>query len=105
MGFITVQGGNLCWLVSLIQIGPTILMIESLLQVMFLVWDLDLSLGLVRNNKLFLFLQQMQNIEPQLTPVRKLYGFNRYFQRLDSSSSNLLHFGVTIKVPSSLTKI
>ena len=24
-------GGNLCWLVSLIQIGPTILMIESLL--------------------------------------------------------------------------
>ena len=56
LGFIIVQGGNLCWLVSLIQIGPTILMIESLLQVMFSVWDLDLSLRFVRNNKLFLFL-------------------------------------------------
>ena len=51
-------GGNLCWLVSLIQIGPAIMMIEILLQVMFLVWDLDLSLGLVRNNNLLLFLQQ-----------------------------------------------
>ena len=30
-------------------------MIEILLQVMFSVWDLDLSLGLVRNNKLLLF--------------------------------------------------
>ena len=58
LGFITVQGGNLCWLVSLIQIGSMILMIESLLQVMFLVWNLDLSLGLVRNNKHLLFLQQ-----------------------------------------------
>ena len=28
-GFITVQGGNLCWLVSLIQIGLVILMIEE----------------------------------------------------------------------------
>ena len=35
MGFITVQGGHLYWLVSLIQIGLAILMIESLLQVMF----------------------------------------------------------------------
>ena len=49
--------GNLCWLVSLIQIGLAILMFESLLQVMFSVWDLDLSLGLVRNNKLLIFLQ------------------------------------------------
>ena len=64
LGFITVHGGHLCWLVSLIQIGSMILMIESLLQVMFSVWDLDLSLGLVRNNKLLLFLQQKQNIEP-----------------------------------------
>ena len=103
-GFITVQGGNLCWSVSLIQIG-SILMIESLLQAMFLVWDLDLSLGLVRNNKLLLFLQQKQNIEPQLMPVRKLYGFDRSFQSLDSSSSSLLHFGATIKVPSNLAKI
>ena len=63
LGFITVQGGNLCWLVSLIYIGLVIMMIESLLQVMFSVWDLDLSLGLVRNNKLLLFLQQKQNIE------------------------------------------
>ena len=34
--------------------------------------DLDLSLGLVRNNKLFLFLHQKENIEPQLIPVRKI---------------------------------
>jgi hypothetical protein len=33
--YITVQGGLLYWLVSLIQIGPTTLMIRSLLQVMF----------------------------------------------------------------------
>ena len=72
---------------------------------MFSSWDLDLSLGLVRNNKLLLFLQQKQNIEPQIMPVKKLYGFERSFQSLDSSSSNLLHFGVTIKVPSSLPNI
>ena len=35
LGFITVQGGSLCWLVSLIQIGLAILMIEILLQVMY----------------------------------------------------------------------
>ena len=58
-----------------------------------------------RNNKLLLFLQQKQNIEPQLMPVRKLYGLDISFQSLDSSSSSLLHFGVTIKVPSSLPKI
>ena len=63
LGFIIVQGENLCWLVSLIQIGLTILMIEILLQVMFSVWDLDLSVGLVRNNKILVFLQQKQNIE------------------------------------------
>ena len=72
---------------------------------MFLVWDLDLSLGLIRNNKLLLFLQQKQNIKPQLVPVRKLYGFDRSFQGLDSSSNILLHFVVTIKVPSSLQNI
>ena len=38
-------------------------------------------------------------------PVRKLYGFDRSFQSLDSSNSSLLHFGATIKVPSSLPKI
>ena len=92
-------------MVSLIQIRMMILMIESLLQVMFSVWDLDLSLGLVRNNMILLFLQQKQNIKPLLIPIRKLYGFDRYFQSLDSSNSNLLHFGATIKVPSSLPKI
>ena len=38
-------------------------------------------------------------------PVRKLYGFDRSFQSLDSSSSILLHFGATIKVQSSLPNI
>ena len=37
--------------------------------------------------------------------TRKLYGFDRSYQSLDSSSNNLLHFGATIKVPSSLPKI
>ena len=37
-------------------------------------------------------------------PIRKLYGFDRSFQSLDSSSNNLLHFGVTIKVPMKLAK-
>jgi hypothetical protein len=36
LGYITIQGGLVYWLVSCIQIGPTTLMIESLLQVMFL---------------------------------------------------------------------
>ena len=54
----------------------------------------DLSLSLAK-----------QNIEPQLMPVRKINGFGRSFQSLDSSSSSLLHFGATIKVPSSLPKI
>ena len=71
----------------------------------FSVWDLDLSLGLVRNKKLLLFLQQKQNIEPQLMPFKKLYGFDRSFQSLDSIRSSLLHFGATIKVSSSLPKI
>jgi hypothetical protein len=62
LGYITVQGGLLCWLVSLIQIGSMTLMIESLLQVMFSALVLDLSLGLVRNNRLFLFLQQKQSM-------------------------------------------
>ena len=92
-------------LVGFIDSDWAILMIESLLQVMFSIWDLDLPLGLVRNNKLLLFLQQKQNIELQLMLVRKFYGFDRSFQSLDSSSSSLLHFGATIKVPSSLPKI
>jgi hypothetical protein len=62
LGYITVQGGLLCWLVSLIQIGSMTLMIESLLQVMFSALVLDLSLGIVRNNRLFLFLQQKQSM-------------------------------------------
>ena len=37
--------------------------------------------------------------------VRKLYGFDKSFQSFASSSSNPLHFGVTIKVPSSFPKI
>ena len=63
------------------------------------------ALGLVRNNKLLFFLQQKQNIKPQLMPFRKLYGFDKSFQSLDSSNNNLLHFGATIKVPSICTKI
>jgi hypothetical protein len=50
-------GGLLYWLVSLIQIGLMTLMIESLLQVMFSALVQDLSLGPVRNNMLFHFLQ------------------------------------------------
>jgi hypothetical protein len=57
LGYITVYGGLLYWLVSLIHIGLAIMMIESLLQVMFSSLVLDLSLGLVRNNRIFLFLQ------------------------------------------------
>jgi hypothetical protein len=38
-------------------------MIGSLLQVMFLALVQDLSLGLVRNNRLLHFLQQKQSIE------------------------------------------
>jgi hypothetical protein len=56
-GYITIQEGLLYWLVSLIQIRSMTLMIESLLQVMFLALVQDLSLGPVRKNKLLLFLQ------------------------------------------------
>ena len=58
-----------------------------------------------KNNQLLLFLQQKQNIEPQLMPVRKLYGFDRSFQSLDYSNNNLLHFGAIIKVPSNSPNI
>jgi hypothetical protein len=58
--YITVQGKLLYWLVSLIQIGSTTLVIESLLQVMFSALVQDLSLGPVRNNRLLHFLQQKQ---------------------------------------------
>jgi hypothetical protein len=50
------KGGLLCRLVSLIQIGSVTLMIEIILHIMFSVFVLDLSFGLVRNNKLFLFI-------------------------------------------------
>jgi hypothetical protein len=62
-GYITVQGGLLYWLVSLIQIGSATLMIGSLLQVMFSALVQDLSLGPVRNNRLLHFLQQKQSTE------------------------------------------
>jgi hypothetical protein len=55
-GYITVQGGLLYWLVSLIQIGTTTLKIGSLLQVVFSSLVQDLSLGPVRNNRLLHFL-------------------------------------------------
>jgi hypothetical protein len=55
--YITFHGGLLCWLVSLIQIGSVTLMIKILLQVMFSALVLDLSLELVRNTRIFLFLQ------------------------------------------------
>jgi hypothetical protein len=50
-GYITVQGGLLYWLVSLIQIGLTILMIRRLLQVMFSALVQDLSVGPVRKKQ------------------------------------------------------
>ena len=50
--YITVQGGLLYWLVSLIHIGLETLIIENLLHVMFLALVQDLTLGPVRNNKL-----------------------------------------------------
>jgi hypothetical protein len=62
-GYITVHGGLLHWLVSLIQIGLASLMIGSLLQVMFSTLVQDLSLGPIRNNRLLHFLQQKQSIE------------------------------------------
>jgi hypothetical protein len=40
---------------------------------------MDLSLGHVRNNRLFLFLQQKQSTEQQLMQVKKPYGFDRSF--------------------------
>jgi hypothetical protein len=62
-GYITIQGGLLYFLVSLIQIGSTTLMIGSLLQVMFSALVQDLSLGPERNNMLLHFLQQKQSTE------------------------------------------
>jgi hypothetical protein len=56
LGYIKFQGGLLYWLVSVISIVLATMMIESLLQVMFLVLVPHLSLGIVRNNRLFLFL-------------------------------------------------
>jgi hypothetical protein len=45
-GYITVQGGLLYWLVSLIQIGSATLMIRSLLQLCFQPWFRTCHLGL-----------------------------------------------------------
>jgi hypothetical protein len=81
------------------------LMIKSLLQVMFSALVLDLSLGLVRNNKLFLFLQQKQSTKQWLMQVKKPCGFNRSFQSLDSNNNIQPPSGVTIRVPSSSPKI
>jgi hypothetical protein len=89
LGYITVQGGLLYWLVSLIQIGSVTLMIESLLQVMFSSLVQDLSLGPVRNNMLFLFLQQKQSTKQWLMQVKKPCGFDRSFQSLDSKQQHL----------------
>jgi hypothetical protein len=57
------SGGVLYCSVSLIHIGSGTLMIEILLQVMFSSFVHDLSLGPVRNNRLFHFLQQKQSTE------------------------------------------
>ena len=54
--YITVQGGLLYWLVSLIQIGLATLVIGNLLQVMFSSLVQDLSLEPVKNNRLLQFL-------------------------------------------------
>jgi hypothetical protein len=105
LGYITTQGGLLYWLVSLIQIGSMTLMIESLLQVMFSALVQDLSLGPVRNNMLFLFLQQKQSTEQWLMQVKKPCGFDRSFQSLDSSNNIRPPSGATIRVPSSSPKI
>jgi hypothetical protein len=59
------SGGLLFWLVSLIQIGSVTLMIGSLLHVMFSSLVQDLSLGLVRNNNIFHFVQQKKSTEQQ----------------------------------------
>jgi len=63
MGYIIVQGGVLYWLVSLFLIGTKILIIEGLLEVMFSTFFPDLSLGIIRNNRVFIFLQQKQRTE------------------------------------------
>ena len=46
LGFITVQGGNLCWLVSLIQIGPVILILKVYCRLCFQsgIWTCHLGL-------------------------------------------------------------
>jgi hypothetical protein len=62
LGYIIAWGGRLLyWSVSLIQIVMATLMIEILLNVMFPSLVQDLSLGLVRNNRLVFFLQQKQS--------------------------------------------
>jgi hypothetical protein len=63
LGYITVHRELLYWLVSLIHIGSLTMMIKSLLQVMFSALVHDLSLGPVRNNMLFHFIQHKLSIE------------------------------------------
>jgi hypothetical protein len=55
--YITVQRGAFFWLVSLIQIGPVTLMIKILLHIIFSSLVPDISLGIVRNNRPWLFIQ------------------------------------------------
>ena len=105
LGFITVQGGLLCWLVSLIQVGSVTLIIYSLLHDMFSILVSDLSLVLVGNNTISLFPNQKQSIKPELMQVMKPYLFGRSFQSLDSRSNIWIPFGVTIRVSSSSPNI
>jgi mannitol-specific phosphotransferase system IIBC component len=79
LGCIIIHGGVLCWLVSLIHIGPVTLLIESIVYVMFSALVMDLSLRPVRNIKLFLFLLLKHSTEKQLMQAKKPYGFNISF--------------------------
>lgn len=103
--YITVQGGLLYWSISLIHIGPTTMMIGILLYVMFSSLVQDLSLGPIRNNRIFLFLQWNKNTKQYLMQVRKPCGFESSFQSLDSSTSIWPSFGVIIRVSSSSPNI
>jgi hypothetical protein len=55
------------------------LMRESLLQLIFFSLIIELSCGLVRNNMLFIFLQQKKSTKQLLVQIKKPYGFDRSF--------------------------
>jgi hypothetical protein len=74
-------------------------MIEIILQVVFSVVVLDLSLGIVRKNMIFLFLHQKKSTKQQLMQVKNPCGFEKSFQILDSSNNIRPPSGVTIRVP------